>query len=98
MGAHFMKIVTVYTLNSHLLTLKAPITTKVICSNVFEASSTNSVEEQSDLGPHSVTVYLFTYVNQYRHFQMQLICWRFKGKIICFVSEVSWRKMLFTFE
>ena len=43
-----MNIVIVYTLNSHLLTLKAPITTKVVCfcrlQKCFEASLTNSVD------------------------------------------------------
>ena len=61
MCTHFMNIVTVYALNSLLLTLKVPITTKVICSGVFEASLINSVEEQSDLGStqcHCLPLYL----------------------------------------
>ena len=62
-----MKILTVYTLNSHLLTVKAHITKKsgMLLSSVeiFEASSTNRVDpdqtaEQSDLGPHCLALYL----------------------------------------
>ena len=63
-----MKILTVYTLNSHLLTVKAHITKKscMLLSSVeiFEASLTNRVDpdqtapEQSDLGPHCLALYL----------------------------------------
>ena len=43
---HFMKILTVYTLNSHLLTLKRIITKYMFLSftKIFEASLTNSVD------------------------------------------------------
>ena len=41
-------MIVLYTVNSHLLTLKAPITTKVVCfrrlQKCFEASLTNSVD------------------------------------------------------
>ena len=42
-----MEILTVYTLNSHLLTLRAHITKKYMLlssAEIFEASSTNSVD------------------------------------------------------
>ena len=45
--APFMKILTVYTLNSHLLTLKDHITKScmlLLSAEIFEASSTNSVD------------------------------------------------------
>ena len=65
MCVHFKQILTVYTLNSHLLTLKAHITKScmlLLSAEIFEASSTNSVdpEEQSDLGPHCLPLYLFS--------------------------------------
>ena len=43
---HFMKIPTVYTLNSHLLTLKAHNHNMYVLSStkIFEASQTNSVD------------------------------------------------------
>ena len=43
---HFMKFLTVYTLNSHLLTLKAHIHKMYVLSStkIFEASQTNSVD------------------------------------------------------
>ena len=60
-----------YTLNSHLLTLKAPITASHLLTlsaeNIFEASMTNSVDPDKTatasiliLGPHCI----YTYVNQ----------------------------------
>ena len=48
MCTHFMKFVTVYTLNTHFLILKAPITIKFLCfhrlQKCFDAFSTNSVD------------------------------------------------------
>ena len=62
MGVHFVKILTVYTLNSYLLT----ITKKVVCfrfsAEIFEASFTNSVDPDqtlSDLGPHCLPLNIY---------------------------------------
>ena len=45
MCMHFMKVLTVYTLTSHVLTLKVHITNCFYCLlNHFEASLTNSVD------------------------------------------------------
>ena len=47
MCVHFMKILTVYTLNSHLLTLKVHITSYnmlLLSAEIFEASLTNSAD------------------------------------------------------
>ena len=47
MCVHFMKILTVYTLNSHLLTLKAhnhKMYVFLLSAEIFEASKTNSVD------------------------------------------------------
>ena len=47
MCVHFMKIQTVYALNSHLLTFKVHITKScmlLLSAEIFEASSTNSVD------------------------------------------------------
>ena len=57
---HFMKILTVYTLSSHLLTLKVHYNKMYVflsSTKIFEASLTNSVE-QSDLGPQCLSLYL----------------------------------------
>ena len=64
---HFMKVRSVNTLNQHLLTLKAYITTQSYVDRLlkyYEASLTNSVDleqtahlEQSDLGPHCLPLY-----------------------------------------
>ena len=78
-----MKILTVYTLNSHLLTLKAHNHKIYVLSStlLFDASSINSVNpdqtapvEQSDLGPQCFASLLM--LNG--HYQMQLFCWRFQ--------------------
>ena len=50
-----MKIMTVYTLNSHLLTLKAHITKSCMLlssAEIFEASSINS-EDPDQIAPNS---------------------------------------------
>ena len=60
---HFVKIVSVYTLNSHLLSLKVNITSQLnhflVCWNIFEVSSTNGEDpaQQSDLGPNCLSIY-----------------------------------------
>ena len=62
-----MKILTVYTLNSHLLTFKAHITSRMLLSPaaVFEASSTNGVDlDQTNSLIWVYTVRIYTYVNQ----------------------------------
>ena len=47
-------------------------------AEIFEAFLTISVDPH-DKGPHCLSLYLRLPIN--RHFQMQLICWCFKGKL-----------------
>ena len=82
---HFMKTLTVYTLNSHLLTLKAhnhKMYVFVPSTKLFEDSQINSVDpdQTAPVGAVWSGSKLFASMLMLnRHFQMQLFCWRFKA-------------------
>ena len=81
----FMKILTIYTLNSHLLTFKAhnhkmyvfcrPLKYLKPHRQTVSTEIRQLLEEQSDLGSQCLPLCL-CFKN--RHFQIQLFCWRFK--------------------
>ena len=83
-SVHFMKILTVYTLNSHLLTLKAhnhKMHVFLASTKIFEASQTNSVDpdQSAPVGAvWSVSIMFAPMLMLNKHFQMQLFCWHFK--------------------
>ena len=68
----FYKTLTVYTMNSHLLTPIAHITKSYIC---FEAFRQNRVEPEQTAPGYTMFASMLVLD---RHFQMQLFCWRFK--------------------
>ena len=81
-----MKILTVYTLNSYLLTLK-PHTHKInvflSSTKIVEASETNSVDPDQTAPVGAVwsgSTMFASMLMLNRHFQMQLFCWRLRTK------------------
>ena len=79
-----MKILTVYALNSHFLTLTAHDHKMYVLSStkIFEASQTNSVHPDQTAPVGAVlsgSTLFFSMLMLNRQFQMQLFCWRFKG-------------------
>ena len=96
-----MKILTVYTLNSHLFTIKAHNHKTVFFlspTKIFEASQTKSVDPYQSVPLGAVLsglTMLASMLMLNRHFQMLLFCWRFKDKIMCFASILRLcRKMI----
>ena len=81
---HFMKILTVHTLNSHLLTLKAHAHKMYVflsSTKIFEAPYTNSVDPDQTAPVGAVwsgSTMFASMLMLNRHFQMQLFCWHFK--------------------
>ena len=87
-----MKILTVYTLNSHVLTLKShnhKMYVFLSSTKIVEASQTNIVDPDQTAPVGAVWSGLTMFASMLmlnRHLQMQLFCWRFKDLIICFAS------------
>ena len=91
----------IYTLNSHLLALKAHFIIKshaYAFVEIFEASSTNSVDPDLTAPVGAVrsrsTLFALYLCQNFRMYEL-LFCWRFKSYVLCQkVTGVLWLKII----